>query len=117
MSPSTSYERIRTLIDAVFGDDFRPSRDTMEEALYQHMKTLFESLKAICIFGTANPLPKQEPWRVDLYEISPESRHVAREYSGFVWHTIFRDIAAAHPEWKPKLNFVCVKFRALFPKA
>jgi hypothetical protein len=105
----------KSLIDAVFGDDFRHGRDSMEEALYQHMK-IFESLRTISIFGTAKPPPKQEPWRVDLYEISPESRHAAREYSGFVWHAMFQDIAVAHPEWKPKLSFARVKFRALFPK-
>jgi hypothetical protein len=105
----------KSLIDAVFGDDFRHGRDRIEEALYRHMK-VFENLKSIEIFGNAKPPPKQEPWRVDLYEISPESQHAAREYCGFVWHTIFRDIAFAHPEWKPKVSFVRVKFRALFPQ-
>jgi hypothetical protein len=104
-----------SLIGAVFGDDFRDGRDNIEEALYKHLK-IFENLRGISIFGTAKPPPKQEPWRVDLYEISPELRNTAREYSGFVWHTIFRDIAVAHPEWKPKLSLARVKFRALFPK-
>jgi hypothetical protein len=105
----------QSLIEACFGDNFRHGQDRMEEALYQHLK-IFESLKTICIFGTAKPPPKQEPWRVDLYQISLESRHTAREYSGFVWHTIFRDIAATHQEWKPKLSFARVQFRAIFPK-
>jgi hypothetical protein len=104
-----------SLIDTVFGDDFRHGRDSIEEALYKHIR-IFEKLETISIFGTAKPPPKHEPWRVELYEISPESRHAAREYSGFVWHLIFRGIAVAHPEWRPKLSFSRVEFRALFPK-
>jgi hypothetical protein len=109
MSVSSIY-----LKDALFRGDFRLDRDPVGEALYDHM-TLFENLKTISIFSPVKGLPKHEPWRVNIYERSLKP-HAAGEWGLFVWDSIFREMALAHLEWKVKVSFVRVKFRAIFLK-